>query len=267
MKTYDQNSKSKINMVPDEYLRTTIAKYSIPDKHIQLVNLQIDHIIKPHIKNWAGQFLLGLDNSGSYAKGTAILDNSDLDLLISLTSSCTYAMKEVYNSLFLYLKNTNYQPRKKRVSIGINYRGLDIDLVPAKRQTQYGNDHSLYNNQKDTWLKTNIYKHISLVARSSRIEEIKIMKIWRNKYFLDFPSFYLELVVLHVLNNQPMGQIANNIWKVLQYLASSFINASFVDPANNSNIISNGLTQQEREKIANYARFSLTAKDWSEIVG
>lgn len=93
------------------------------------------------------------------------------------------------------------------------------------------------------------------------------MKIWRNKYFLDFPSFYLELVVLRVLNNQPMGQIANNVWKVLQYLANSFINASFVDPANNSNIISNGLTQQEREKIANYARFSLTAKDWSEIVG
>lgn len=53
MKTYDQNPKSKINMVPDEYLRATIAKYSIPDEHIQLVNLQIDHIIKPHIKNWA----------------------------------------------------------------------------------------------------------------------------------------------------------------------------------------------------------------------
>ena len=253
-------------MTPDQYLQTILAKYSTANGSA----LQASAIAKelaPYIQEWAKQYLVSLDYSGSYAKKTAIAGEADLDLLISLTSTIPNTLQEIYNSLFQYLTGKGFtNVHKQNVSIGITYKGFKVDLVPAKRQTQQGDDHSLYISRKATWTKTNVQQHIALISNSSRISEIQIMKIWRNIRQLDFPSFYLELVVLHALNNQPIGQLGNNVWKVLAYLATDFVNARFVDPANSNNVISEELGQQARQLIANHAKNSLTANDWNQIV-
>lgn len=253
-------------MTPDEYLKTILAKYSIANgSALQATN--IAHDLVPYIQEWAGAYLASLNYSGSYAKKTAIAGEADLDLLISLTSTTPHSLKEIYNSLFKYLTDKNFTtPRKQNVSIGINYRGFKVDLVPAKRQSQQGKDHSLYMNKKSTWTKTNVHQHITLVRNSSRVQEIQLIKIWRRNRTLDFPSFYLELVVLYALNNQPVGQLGNNVLHVLAYLANNFVNARFVDPENFGNVISNELGQQEKKLIANFAKGSLTATTWDQVV-
>lgn len=253
-------------MMADEYLKTVLAKYSTANGSA-LQASAIANELAPYIREWAGEYLASLDYSGSYAKKTAIAGEADLDLLISLTSTVPNTLQEIYNSLFQYLTGKGFtNVRKQNVSVGITYKGFRVDLVPAKRQGQQGNDHSLYMSKKATWTKTNVHQHITLVGNSSRISEIQIMKIWRNNRSLDFPSFYLELVVLRALNNQPVGQLGNNVWKVLTYLSTDFVNARFVDPANSNNVISEELGQQARQLLANHAKNSLTAKDWNQIV-
>lgn len=252
-------------MTPDEYLKTVLTKYTIANgSALQATDIAYDLV--PYIKDWAGEYLASLNYSGSYAKKTAIAGEADLDLLISLTSTTPYTLKEIYTSLFKYLTDKSFTPQKQKVSIGITYRGLRVDLVPAKRQGQQGNDHSLYMSKKSSWIKTNVHQHITLVSNSLRIQEIQLIKIWRRNRSLDFPSFYLELVVLHALNNQPVGQLGNNVLKVLTYLTNEFVNARFVDPANSSNVISNELTKQEKQLIATHAEFSLTATTWDQVV-
>jgi hypothetical protein len=252
-------------MTPDEYLKSVLLKYSTSNGYEQNAAIVANDIAR-YIQEWAGQYLVAIDYSGSYAKKTAIAGEADLDLLISLSSTTPHTLEEIYKNLYTYMNGKGFSTRRQNVSIGLSHMGCKVDLVPAKRQSQQGNDHSLYVSKQSTWKKTNVHNHISLVGNSSRIPEIKIIKIWRNIRSLDFPSFYLELVVLHALKNQLVGELGNNVWKVLTYLSNDFVNTRFDDPANSNNIISDLLTQKERQLISNYAKASLLAKTWEEIV-
>jgi tRNA nucleotidyltransferase (CCA-adding enzyme) len=56
------------------------------------------------VKNWAGDWLANIGLSGSYAKGTAVLGESDVDLFISLKSDTPFNLEEIYDSLFQWAK-------------------------------------------------------------------------------------------------------------------------------------------------------------------
>ena len=97
------------------------------------------------------------------------------------------------------------------MSLGINLAGNQVDLVPGKRQSQYGTDHSLFRKKANTWTKTNIQTHIKLVRDSRRTEEIRVVKLWRDQWGLDFPSIYLELTTLEALRGKPIGRPSENV--------------------------------------------------------
>jgi hypothetical protein len=152
------------------------------------------------------------------------------------------------------------------VSIGIRVNGHDVDMVPAKRQDNYSNDHSLYRRRADTWTKTNVASHINLVSASRRTQEIRILKLWRNQKGIDFPSFYLELSVIAALSGKRSGDFSANVWTTLIYLRDRFANARVVDPANTNNVISDDLTISGKASVAAAASKALNATNWKEIV-
>jgi hypothetical protein len=141
-----------------------------------------------------------------------------------------------------------------------------VDLVPAKRQSQNGNDHSLYKSKTNSWTKTNVTTHINHVKSSNRIAEIKLAKIWRQLNGLDFPSFYLEMAVIDSLKHSTIGDTASNFWKVLLFFKDDLTSARYTDPANTSNIISDDLNASQKLVVASVARASTGKKTWSEIV-
>lgn len=202
----------------------------------------------------------------SFAKGTANRSGTDIDLFISLASQTTNTLKEIYESLYDRMKAKGYTPKRQNVSINVRVNGYDVDLVPAKRQDNYSDDHSLYRRKADTWTKTNVTKHITYVIRGGRLRETRIMKLWRNQKGLDFPSFYLEMTVIDALVGQPAGALGDNVLQVFKYLRDKFPNARVVDPANTNNVISDDLSAAERAKVKTAALDALNAKNWGEIV-
>jgi len=86
-------------MNSEQYVAGVIAKYAV----------KAGMGTRPHkaaaaasavVKEWAGAYLLGVDFSGSYAKGTAISLGTDADLFISLSPAVSQSVKELYWSLF-----------------------------------------------------------------------------------------------------------------------------------------------------------------------
>ncbi len=219
------------------------------------------------IKKWANGCLEDIYISGSRAKGTAIKGSSDIDLLISLKSTTNNTLSQIYNSLFNNLNN-KYTIRTQNVSLGINYNNYKIDLVPAKKQSGHTNDHSLYCSKQDTWMQTNIQENINYVANSGRLNEIKLIKIWTLIHKLDFPSMYIEYVVIEALKNKrtDSNYLADNVWTVFKYLSNSFLNTRFIDIANSNNIISEMLNTSEKNLIVAKAKIALAQTDWKNII-
>jgi len=251
-------------MSPDEYLQQILARETVdtgPYSPVRTVQAQI----QPMIREWAGSFLVGISPSGSFAKGTANKSGTDIDLFISLAQSTPETLKQIYESLLQTMTARSYSPKRQNVSINLSMNGYSIDLVPAKRQDVYSEDHSLYRRKADTWTKTNVTKHITYVRQAGRLNETRVVKLWRNQKGLDFPSFYLELTAINALSWQ-YGTLSNNVLQVFRYLRDTFANARVVDPANTNNIISDDLTAAEKAKVSAAADQALKATNWNQIV-
>lgn len=251
-------------MTADQYLLGILQREAVdtgPYAPVRSVQAKLE----PSIRQWAAQWFAGVNPSGSFAKGTANHSGTDIDLFISLSHLTPVTLKDIYETLHKKLTEIGYAPKRQNVSLNIKVNGYSVDLVPAKRQDGYSQDHSLYRRKANTWTKTNVTTHINHVRQGGRFNETRILKLWRSQKGLDFPSFYLELTVIAALAGKA-GLIADNVWMTFQYLRDSFSNARVVDPANTNNIISDDLTVAERGKIKAAADQTLKASDWNQIV-
>ncbi len=251
-------------MTADEYLQGILNREAVdtgPNSPVRKVQSQLH----PIIQEWAGVYLSNISPSGSFAKGTANRSGTDIDLFISLSQHTPETLKDIYNKLFDKMSERGYNPKRQNVSINVPVIGYSVDLVPAKRQDGYSQDHSLYRRKIDTWTKTNVSNHINYVSQSGCTQEIRVIKLWRNQKGLDFTSFYLELTVINALVGKG-GTLSTNIWKVFHYLRDIFPTARVIDPANTNNVISDDLTATERARVKAAAQQALAATDWGEIV-
>ena len=113
---------------------------------------------------------------------------------------------------------------------------------------------------------TNVAEHLRVVTGSGRAQEIRALKIWRERQRLDFSSFYLELTVIDALRGRRSQELAENVRRVLQYLVDDFPRARVVDPANPHNVISDGYGPEEKRAIAMAARKALGMRRWQQVL-
>jgi len=259
---------TEINM----YLHQILQKYSAHDLTAYSSLLSQ---LKRTLQTWASSCYVDILNSGSRAKGTAISLASDVDYLVSLTNGCNDnngGLKGCYDSLFTKLNNSYSNVRKQNVSVRINLSGLEIDVTPARKQNGNSNYHNLYVSKSGTWTQTNIQKHIADISQSGRTNEIKIFKIWRELHQIDFPSIYLEyLLVNNILLNKSkdINNLENNIWHILNELSKTQGNPLFariIDSANTNNILSDLLTTFEKNKIISQSRIAIRQTNWKQII-
>jgi hypothetical protein len=252
-------------MTSDQYVELVVNKYTV-DNAVGSPAHQAAMALIPSLKKWAGQYLLEISFSGSYAKGTAISLGTDVDLFISVDHIPDMGMKDIYWNLYNFLEGRQFQPQPRNVAIGVKSHGLWVDLVPGRKQQGATTDHSLYRRKADTWTQTNVGQHVKLVAESGRTAEIRALKIWRQQQRLEFPSFYLELTALAALKGRRLGQLGENVMGVLRYLGDGFEDAVVVDPANSNNLVSDDLATGEKRTIVTAARKSLAMQKWEHIL-
>ena len=253
------------------YLQSILNKYAPRSLSTHILSILV---LKADLQKWASTCYISVLNSGSRAKGTAISMASDVDYLISLTSNCNDSsggLKSIYDSLHTHLKSKHNPVRKQNVSFRIKISDLEIDITPARKHSGNTNDHWLYLSKLDTWRQTNIQKHITDISGSGRLDEIKLLKIWRELNRLDFPSIYLEYLTIRILSgkSKDASKLADNFWFILQALSkdiSNPLNSRIVDPANSTNILSDLLTATEKKAIISKAKSSIGQQYWSDIV-
>lgn len=249
-------------MTGDQYVTSILQKYAVNSAAAK----GAAEAVAPAIRTWAGMQLADLAYSGSFAKGTGNNLSTDVDLFISLKTDTRQTLKEIFESLFSQAQQQGWSPIRQNVSIGISHSGMKLDLVPGKIQTGYQNYHSLYRRKTDGWTQTNVKLHIDTVSKSGRVNEIRAVKIWRNLHSLDFPSFFLELVVLEALKGKSTTNLAENVLSALRYIGNSLPTVRILDPANTNNLISDDMTQAEKFAVAAQAKASAGKQYWKDII-
>lgn len=252
-------------MTADEYVAMILGKYEVPRGPTSPAE-QLGATVGGPLRTWAGQQLNALQYSGSYAKETGVHGNSDVDVFISLKSDTKQTLKELYEMLVSLAQNNDWSPRRQNVSVGVTVNGARGDLVPGKVQAGYQNYHSLYLRKRDSWTQTNVALHVDTVRNSGRLMEIRALKIWRMLHGLDFPSLYLELFAIEAMSGRSRSALAENVLHVLRTIGSSLTSTRIIDPANTNNILSDDLTQAEKQQVATQAANSAREQSWGRII-
>ena len=115
-------------------------------------------------------------------------------------------------------------------------------------------------------MQTDVAQHVHLVANSGRQQEICAFKIWRERMSLDFPSLYLELTVLHALEAERFGQLAENILAVLRYLSHRFEQAVVPRSGECRQYCVERPSDDGKKAIAKAARDALYDENWKKII-
>lgn len=228
--------------------------------------LQFRATLLPTLQRWASTNLISVDVSGSLAKGTAISGNTDVDLLVSLRHDTPHTVQEISNNLLAWLRDAGFSVDRRNVAVSIaGANNLKIDIVPARKQNAWTNDHWLWSHRTSGNRQTNVREHITYVTNSGRVNEIKALKIWRKLHGLDFPSFLLEMTAITALSGRQQGNIATNFVQCLSYIQNDLPTARLIDPANTNNIVSNELSVTEKQALARAARTSL-GQNWQQVI-
>jgi hypothetical protein len=247
----------------DQYAASVVEKYQVNQSVGSPLHHAADAVI-PLLQQWGGQRLLGIALSGAYAKGTAITLSSSVDIVLSLRLSSEMEVRSEFWKLFEYLADQNLRPHTRTVSLQVESKGLRVDVIPT--WAGGGSDQILYHKEPGSPFHTNLAQHVHLITKAGRSQEICALKIWRERHSLDFPSFYLELATLLALEGERFGQLAENVFTVLRYLAGHFAQAVIHDPANPDNAVSDDVTLAQRKMIAQAARKALEDDDWERMI-
>ncbi len=252
-------------MTPDQYLEKVLREISV-DRSKDGLGEDAKRHFESIVRSWAGTCFRSLELSGSYAKGTAIVGGSDIDLFISLNCDTPMTLKEIYEQLHQHLNQSGFQVRKQNVSLRVKHRNTTVDLVPGMWHHGSGEDHSIFVRGSNSWKKTNIHKQISFVRDSRKQSEIRLMKRWGSRQSPDIPTFVLELATIEALRGASTSSLATRIQTVLRYLNDNALTMSLPDPGCPSRSIASELSMSERTGLQAAARASLAMETWNEIV-
>lgn len=253
-------------MLDSAYLRAILRREAV-DTGLHAPVRRAQALLLPLLSRWAGASLVKVEPSGSFAKGTANRSGTDIDLFISLSEHTDATLQAIHHGLHRALSAAGYQVRLKNVALGIRAAGCSVDLVPAKRQNRLTFDHSIYLHRRDTWIKTNILKQVDWVHSTGRQDEMRLMKLWRDQHNLDWPSFYVELATARALAELILPEtLDGSLRRILAFVRDRLQYASFPDPGNPSNIVSDMLTAEEKRAIARAAANSLQQADIRKIL-
>lgn len=251
------------------FLQQILQQYQARD-----IASNVETELKNYIYSWCQKCDPEIFISGSRAKQTAISLASDYDYFVSLSSGCNVNQKgidAISNALHTHLqKKYPNSIRRQNVSTRINISGLNIDITVGTKITGYQNYHWLYKSKDDSKKQTNTKMHIDDISKSGRTNEIKLIKIWRELNGLEFPSIYLEyLLVKKILLNKSTdtNNLSDNIRYIFQELSKSESNLLYSrieDPANTTNILSYLLTQTEKQTIIGTVKIALQSS-WNKV--
>jgi hypothetical protein len=206
---------------------------------------------------------------GSFAKKTMLKLGYDLDIVVYFPSTENSTVEQLFNRIHNRLLVGKFTVNPRTVALRLPYEGgFHIDVVPGRAQDANFRYATLYKRpgplQIASTLQTSLKVHIESVKDAGLSEVVRLAKLWRTRWGLEFPSFALELAVARAMYNMRRDDLAVAFLHVLRFFATDLANARLVDPANSGNVIE--LSTSARNAIAARAQWCLQQKDWSSIV-
>ena len=141
---------------------------------------------------------------GSLAKGTANINDCDIDLLCYLPSNSDLSVENIYKTIEKTLQKSNYIYQSKNSAIRVSGEAgetwdISVDLVPGKYTSSDDKDVYLWCNKTKNKLLSNPETQINKVKECNIKDVIRFIKYFRKFKDFKFKSFFLEIFAIDIV--------------------------------------------------------------------
>lgn len=260
------NKSKYLQQVLESYRMIHVA--DLMEKYIKKREIVKDALVE----KFKDQIVSKAINSGSYAKHDAINIKFDLDVCQPFKRNSFDTLEEMADAVFDFFNEefedddlVKYKTRKQRVSTGITFvidgNEIQMDIVPGRELN--ANDYVETNRlnlyvrpkllQPASTTQTNIQKHINLVkGKSAERSIIRLLKVWKtNRNNSTVKSFFIELITIKAF--EKCSNIPSGLWEqlemALEFIRNNVKTIRLEDPANSNNVVSDTMTDMEKENL------------------
>jgi Second Messenger Oligonucleotide or Dinucleotide Synthetase domain len=251
-------------MSAQQYLQSLLDQQNLSDPELNaLRNLRGE--VEAQVRTLQGvqRVLYG----GSFGKDTMIREFYDLDIVVYWANDCGHTLEGIFRAVGEVLRKKWKFVNPKTVAWEMPFEGgFHVDVVPGRALDTTFKYANLYRTDTRTSLQTSIKVHIDTVTNSGRRDAIRLMKLWRKRKSVPFKkSLALELATIEGCKGSRTADFGDQVWAALHYLRDVFPSARIVDPANSNNIISDDISEADKNAIKQIAAITLQAKTWPEV--
>lgn len=198
---------------------------------------------------------------GSLAKGTANINDCDIDLLCYLPSDVNLSVENIYKTIEKSLNKSCYLYQSKNSAIRVygdnnELWDISVDLVPGKYTSADNKNVYLWCNKTNNKLLSNPEIQINKVKESNIKDVIRFIKFFRNFKNFKFKSFFLEIFAIDIVEQTIIDE--DNLYDKLIKFCSHFNEIGITkiyDPANKfGNNIMTIHTDDEFQSIRYYIK-------------
>lgn len=222
--------------------------------------------IKKLIKNFDKKNVKQIYLTGATEKKTNSKSKQTIEILISIKAKDMRSPEEIIESYANYFRYLDFEVQVRQFAICFTYHDVNFELIPSKLKSGTYNYHYLYDTQAKKVTVTNMNILRNDVVNSKNQDEIILLKLWRDKQGLQFPSIYIELVVMAVMKKCDKKGLFSRFIKVLDYLKKDFAIDVYYDPSNTDNIVSDMLSPSEKELIKQCAKKSISLEFLHDVL-
>lgn len=202
--------------------------------------------------------------AGSMVKRTMVRESYDLDIVCRFPENSPETLKDLYERTYQSLAEAHVVQKKasavRVLSLGSaneKPRDFHVDVVPVHLSDDKTGDGYIYQSSADRErLKTNLQTHVDSVRDSKLQDVIKLGKLWRVRNHFPMRTFVLEMLAVRFLE-QPGDSLESDMIRFLTTCRDNLPTACLVDPANGANIVSNLMTDGEKELVSTHASQNL----------
>ena len=245
------------------YLEGVLESQRVDDaveRAVRARRAEIEDLLRTGWPGGAPRFYYG----GSFAKGTAIAVQFDLDVVMYFPPETPAGPRELYEAVEARLRAAGRATARHNVALRLRYTpGWHVDVVPGRALDPDYEYAALWAAERCASRRTSLRRHIAC-ARALDRDTLRLLKLWRCRQAVPVGSFVLELAAERALRGFA-GTLEERLARVLRFLAEELAEARLVDPANSNNVVSDDLEWSRKRDIAAAAARALSGP-WQRAV-
>jgi hypothetical protein len=264
-------------MNPNEYLQAILKNQTLKPGSKELDELEAQRKnVQGLLEKKYGSSSPSICYAGSKMKGTMNRADYDLDIAAYFHHDDTTpgeTLQEIFDDVKGCLQ-AEYLVVPKTSALRL--KSLDgkfdfhIDVVPGRFVHGKEGDVFLYQyGVPQHRLQTNLEVHRQHISKSGRIDEIRLVKLWKGKWTLKLKTFALELLVIKLLKGSDIQNLSDRLVNLWEQISEHPDQLSVEDPANSSNDLS-GELNSAKPALVNAASQTLLAIEkhgWESVYG